>query len=99
MLIGGTRVREMSDQLTGKLVNVDASQVVELVSLEVEDSRSTDNRDVNATAVEDLSVHHFPFAFRRAPIHPITLQGLNVPAAAFFRAAKPQLLLVRAFAR
>jgi hypothetical protein len=63
MLIGGTRVREVSDQLTEKLENVDASQVAEFLSLEVEDCRATDNRDMSATTVEDVSIHHFPFAF------------------------------------
>src|SRR5260370_7027955 len=87
MLVGGPRVREMSDQLTGKLVNVDASQIVELLSLEVEDCRATDNRDTSATAVEDVSVHHFPFAFSPRP------RGDRVFALALGRLARSVLEL------
>jgi hypothetical protein len=50
----------MSNQLSGKLVNVDAFEVVELVSRDIEDSRATDDRDVDATAVEYLSIHDWP---------------------------------------
>ena len=47
----------MSNQLSGKLVNVDAFEVVELLSLEIEDGRAKDDRYVDATAVEYFSVH------------------------------------------
>ena len=48
----------MSNQLSGKLVNVEAFEVVELHSLEIEDSRAKDDRYVDATAVEYFSVHN-----------------------------------------
>ena len=50
----------MSNQLSGKFVNVDAFEVVELLSRGIEDRRATDDRDVDATAVEYLSVHGWP---------------------------------------
>ena len=50
----------MSNQLSGKLVNVDAFEVVELLSLGIEDSRAKDDRYVDATAVEYFSVHDWP---------------------------------------
>src|ERR1700688_1286580 len=52
MPLGALSICEMSNQLSGKLVNVDAFEVVELLSLETEDSRATDDRYVDATAVE-----------------------------------------------
>lgn len=50
----------MSNQLSGKLVSVDAFEVVELLSLEIEDSRAKDDRYVEAMAVEYFSVHDWP---------------------------------------
>jgi hypothetical protein len=50
----------MSNQLSGKLVNVGAFQVVELLSRGIEDSRANDDRDVDAAAVEYFSVHDWP---------------------------------------
>ena len=38
----------MSNQLSGKPVNVDAFEVVELLSLEIEDSRTKDDRYMDA---------------------------------------------------
>ena len=55
----------MSNQLSG---NVDAFQVVELLSLEIEDSQAKDDRYVDATAVEYFSVHDWPPP-RSAPRH------------------------------
>jgi hypothetical protein len=52
----------MSNQLSGKLVNVDSFEIVELLSLEIEDSRATDDRDMNAAAIEDVSVHKIPIS-------------------------------------
>src|SRR5258708_26861709 len=60
VLIGAVRVRQMSDQFSGKLVNVDASKVVKLLSLEIEDGRAKDDRYVDTTAVEYFSVHDLP---------------------------------------
>src|ERR1700683_66630 len=51
---------EMSNQLSGKFVNADAFEVVELLSREIKDKPATDNRDVEATAVEYLSMHGWP---------------------------------------
>ena len=50
----------MSNQLSGKLVNVDAFEVVELLSREIKDNRADDHRDVDTTAVEYFSVHDRP---------------------------------------
>ena len=50
----------MSNQLSGKLVNVGAFEVVELLSRGIEDSRANDDRDVDAAAVEYFSVHDWP---------------------------------------
>jgi hypothetical protein len=48
------------NQLSGKLVNVHASEVIDLPSLEIEDGRAKDDRYVHATAVEYFSVHDLP---------------------------------------
>ena len=60
MPLGALSIWQMSNQLSGKLVNVDAFEVVKLLSLEVEDSRTKDDRYVDATAVEYFSVHGWP---------------------------------------
>jgi hypothetical protein len=60
MPLGALSICQMSNQLSGKLVNVDAFEVVELLSLEIEDSRAKDDRYVDATAVEYFSVHDWP---------------------------------------
>ena len=52
MSLGALSIWQMSNQLSGKLVDVDAFEVVELLSLEIEDSRTKDDRYVDATAVE-----------------------------------------------
>ena len=60
----------MSNQLSGKLVNVDAFEVVELLSLEIEDSRAKDDRYVDATAVEYFPVNDWPPLRWPRPGHP-----------------------------
>jgi len=60
MPLGALSIWQMSNQLSGKLVNIDAFEVVELLSLEIEDSRTKDDRYVDATAVEYFSVHGWP---------------------------------------
>lgn len=60
MPVGALSIWQMAHQLTGKLVNVDAFEVVELLSLEIEDSRTKDARYVDATPVEYFSVHDWP---------------------------------------
>jgi hypothetical protein len=52
----------MSNQLSGRPVNVDASKVVKLISLEVQDNRTPNDPDMHAATVEDLSVHGIPIS-------------------------------------
>src|SRR6202051_4364590 len=60
MPLGALSICQMSNQLSGKLVNVHASEVIELLSLEIEDGRAKDDRYVDTTAVEYFSVHDLP---------------------------------------
>src|SRR6202022_1200171 len=60
MPLGALRICQVSNQLSGKLVNAHASEVIELLSLEVEDNRAKDDRYEDATAVEYFSVHDLP---------------------------------------
>jgi hypothetical protein len=57
---GVLSIWQMSNQLSRKFVNVDVFEVVELLSRGIEDSRANDHRDVDAMAVEYLSVHDWP---------------------------------------
>ena len=57
---GVLSIWQMPNQLSGKFVNVDAFEVVELLSRGIEDSRATDDRDVDATAIKYFSVHGWP---------------------------------------
>ena len=74
MPLGVLRIWQMSNQLSGKLVNVDAFEVVELLSLEIEDSRTKDDRYVDATAAEYFSVHCWPPLRRPHPGRPDKLR-------------------------
>jgi len=58
MPLGALSVCQVSNQLSGKLVNVHASEVIDLLSLEIEDGRAKDDRYVDA--VEYFSVHDLP---------------------------------------
>ena len=60
MPLGALSICQVSNQLSGKLVNVHASEVIDLLSLEIEDGRPKDDRYVDATAVEYFSVHDLP---------------------------------------
>ena len=60
MPLGALSIWQVSNQLSGRLVNVHASQVVDLLSLEIEDGRPKDDRYVDTTAVEYFSVHDLP---------------------------------------
>ena len=60
MPLGAVSICQVSNQLSGKLVNVHASEVIELLSLEIEDGRAKDDRYVDTTAVEYFSVHDLP---------------------------------------
>src|ERR1700730_6010295 len=55
--LGAVSICQGPNQLSGKLVNVRASEVIELLSLEIEDGRAKDDRYVDTTAVEYFSVH------------------------------------------
>jgi hypothetical protein len=57
MPLGALSICQVSNELSGKLVNVHASEVIDLLSLEIEDGRPKDDRYVDATAVEYFSVH------------------------------------------
>jgi hypothetical protein len=48
------------NELSGQFVNVDASKIVKLFTLEAENAGSADDRDMDAFAVEDISVHGNP---------------------------------------
>ena len=65
---GSAFVREMPDKLSGKSVNVGTSKIVELFTSKAENTGSADVRDLEALAVEDISIHGNPlFAF---PVQP-----------------------------
>jgi hypothetical protein len=55
MPLGALSICQVSNQLSGKLVNVHASEVIDLLSLEIEDGPAKDDRYVDATAVEYFS--------------------------------------------
>src|ERR1700731_4407242 len=55
MPLGALSICQVSNQLSGKFVNVHASEVIDLLSLEIEDGRAKDDRYVDATAVEYFS--------------------------------------------
>src|ERR1700726_5104612 len=57
MPLGALSFCQVSNQLSGKLVNVHASEVIDLLSLEIEDGRPKDDRYADAPAVEYFSVH------------------------------------------
>src|ERR1700737_4881253 len=60
MPLGALSIWQVSNQLSGKLVNVHASEVIDLLSIEIEDGRPKDRRYADATAVEYFSVHDLP---------------------------------------
>ena len=45
------------NKLSGQLVNVDAPKIVKLLTARAENAGSSDDRDMNALAVEDIPVH------------------------------------------
>jgi hypothetical protein len=47
----------MPNELSGQPVYVDASKIVELFTPKAENTGSADDRDLDALAVEDISVH------------------------------------------
>src|ERR1700730_7084142 len=57
---GVVSICQVSNQLSGKLVNVHAFEVIELLSLVIEDGRAKDDRYEDTTAVEYFSVHDLP---------------------------------------
>ena len=50
----------MADEVAGEPVNVDAFEVKELLSLEIEDRRTDYSGNMDALAIEDVSVHDWP---------------------------------------
>jgi hypothetical protein len=46
MPLGALSICQVSNQLSGRLVNVHASEVIDLLSLEIEDGRPKDDRYV-----------------------------------------------------
>jgi hypothetical protein len=50
----------VSDQISGRSVKVYALEVIELLSLEIEDLLTDYLANMNAIAVEDVSVHGWP---------------------------------------
>src|ERR1700694_2451363 len=60
MPLGALSICQVSNQLSGKLVNVHAYEVIDLLSLEIENGRAKDDRYGGATAVEYFSVHDLP---------------------------------------
>jgi hypothetical protein len=57
---GALSICQVSNQFPGKLVNVHVSEVINLLSLEIEDGRPKDDRYVDAAAVEYFSAHDQP---------------------------------------
>jgi hypothetical protein len=66
MLIRALRVCQMTNQITGGPVKVDTLEVIELLSLEIEDLPTNYLANLNALAVEDVSVHDWPRWINRA---------------------------------
>jgi hypothetical protein len=60
MLFGSAGVREVANKLSGQFVYVDAPKIVELPTTKTENRGIADRRDVDALAVEDVSVHDWP---------------------------------------
>jgi len=60
MLIRAFRARQMSNQISRRPVKIYALEVVELLSLEIEDLPTNYLANMNALAVEDVSVHGWP---------------------------------------
>ena len=82
----------MPNELSGQSVNVGASKIVELFTPKAENTGSADDRDLDALAVEDISVHG-------NPLFPLCLRliGLQGNAQAFSRSSNglrlpPQML-------
>jgi hypothetical protein len=60
MFVRALRARQMSNQIPGRPVKVHALEVVELLSLEIEDLPTDHLANMEAIAVEDISVHGWP---------------------------------------
>jgi hypothetical protein len=68
MLIRALRTRQMSDQITGRPVKIHAPEVVELLSLEIEDLPTGYLTNLDAVAIEDVSVHDWSPVLIAAPL-------------------------------
>jgi hypothetical protein len=51
----------MPNELSGKSVNVGAFKIVDLFTRKVENTGSAEERDLDALAVEDISIHGNPY--------------------------------------
>jgi hypothetical protein len=60
MPVRALRARQMPNQISGRPVKVHALEVVELLSLEIEDLPTDYVAHMDAIAVEDVSVHGWP---------------------------------------
>jgi hypothetical protein len=60
MFVRALRARQMSNQIPGRPVKVHAFEVVNLLSLEIEDFPADYLANMEAIAVEDISVHGWP---------------------------------------
>ena len=60
MLVRTFRTRQVSDQISGRSVKAYALEVVELLSLEIEDLPTDHLANMKAIAVEYVSVHGWP---------------------------------------
>jgi hypothetical protein len=67
MPFGSRHVSKMSNEFSGQFVYVDASKIVELFTPKAENTRAADDRDVDALAVEDVSIHGNPIPLRLPP--------------------------------
>jgi hypothetical protein len=57
MLLGAFYIRQMANQVTIQLINVDASEIVKLLALTAENCRTYDHGDVDALTAEYVAVH------------------------------------------
>jgi hypothetical protein len=57
MLLGAFCIRQMANQVTVQLINVDAPEIVKLLALIAENCRTRDHGNMDAVAIEYVAVH------------------------------------------
>jgi hypothetical protein len=57
MLLGTSYIRQMANQVTIQLINVDTPEIEKLFSLTVENCGTDDHSNMDALAVEYIAVH------------------------------------------